>query len=354
MKTELSRRETAVLKGWAILGIMLHNYCHWLSFTIKENEYTFQYKWVYYLHEHVMRLDRNLLLDLLSFFGHYGVPVFVFLSGYGLVKKYGTDGGQMPSVWRFTRYNVLKFWRLMIPALLLFIAVDTCWVAGRFRYTWPALLEQLTFVINLFPDPGKHILPGPYWYFGLTLQLYLLYWLVMWRLGRTGLLLTAAASLAVQAVLLAVGGRWATDVLEYVRYNFVGALLPFCMGVYAARFGLSLPGGRAACAWGCLLMAVGVVWGGSGRYGWLLVPAFCVGVALLGLRALPLPVCRLLEGLGGLSASVFVLHPVWRPLWLAWGGSEWVYTGLLGYMVSVFLTAWVYQRFLQKLPVPRL
>lgn len=354
MKPELSRRETAALKGWAILGIMLHNYCHWLSFTIKENEYTFQYKWVYYLHEHLMRLDSHLLLDLLSFFGHYGVPVFVFLSGYGLVKKYGTDGGQMPSVWRFSRYNVLKLWKLMLPALLIFMWVDTCFVAGRFRFSLSGLVGQLLFVINLFPHPGKHIQPGPFWYFGLTLQLYLLYRLVLWRAGKAGLVLTALVSLAVQAVLLFAGGRWATDVLEYVRYNFVGALLPFCMGIGVARFGVPLPCRRRVCAGGCLLMAALVVWGGSGRYGWLLVPAFCVGATVCGLRCLPSVVLRPLEWVGGISAAVFVIHPVWRPLWLAWGGSQWVYAGLLGYVVSVLLSAWGYRHFLQRWPSPRL
>ena len=33
--------------------------------------------------------DGRLPLQLLSFFGHYGVVIFVFLSAYGLEKKYG-------------------------------------------------------------------------------------------------------------------------------------------------------------------------------------------------------------------------------------------------------------------------
>ena len=37
----LAMSESAALRGIAILGIMLHNYCHWLGFAVKENEYTF-------------------------------------------------------------------------------------------------------------------------------------------------------------------------------------------------------------------------------------------------------------------------------------------------------------------------
>ena len=29
------------MRGLAIIGIFLHNYCHWLGFAVKENEYTF-------------------------------------------------------------------------------------------------------------------------------------------------------------------------------------------------------------------------------------------------------------------------------------------------------------------------
>lgn len=355
MNLNLSRRETAVLKGAAILAIMLHNYCHWLWFTVKENEYTYQYKWVYYLWEHVRRLDTHLPLDLLSYFGHYGVPVFVFLSGYGVACKYGggPGAGAVP-LWRFVRYNVLKFWKLMLPAWVLFMVVDTCFVAGRFRFTLPDLLGQLTFVVNLFPYPGTHIHPGPFWYFGLTLQLYLLYRLMLWRTGRTGLLLTAAASLLGQTALLAAGGVWPTDVLEYVRYNFVGALPPFCMGLYAARFGCPLPASRRGCACTALLLLALMVWGGNSWYTWPWVPVCCVGTAVCGLRALPLAALRPVEWVGAISASAFVLHPLWRPLWLAWGGADHVQAGLWGYVASVLLSAWIYHRLMGRLPAPRL
>ena len=40
-KPLLSRTECAALRGLAIIGIFLHNYCHWLGMAVKENEYTF-------------------------------------------------------------------------------------------------------------------------------------------------------------------------------------------------------------------------------------------------------------------------------------------------------------------------
>ncbi len=41
MKNKLSLQQTQALRGLAILGIILHNYCHFLKFAVKENEYTF-------------------------------------------------------------------------------------------------------------------------------------------------------------------------------------------------------------------------------------------------------------------------------------------------------------------------
>ena len=84
----LNRTECNVLRGLAIIGIFLHNYCHWLGPIVKENEYQYIQRNVDWLHQVMASPDGWLPMHLLSFFGHYGVPVFLFLSAYGLVLKY--------------------------------------------------------------------------------------------------------------------------------------------------------------------------------------------------------------------------------------------------------------------------
>ena len=81
------------MRGLAIIGIFLHNYCHWLGFAVKENEYTFTMSKSSSLMQAISDPDWNLPIHLISFFGHYGVPVFLFLSAYGLVMKYEKRGG---------------------------------------------------------------------------------------------------------------------------------------------------------------------------------------------------------------------------------------------------------------------
>ena len=84
----LNKQDTGALKGIAILCIAIHNFCHWLPMAVHENEYVFRLEDSLKLLHHVQMLHPQVLLNVFSHFGHYGVPVFLFLSGYGLVCKY--------------------------------------------------------------------------------------------------------------------------------------------------------------------------------------------------------------------------------------------------------------------------
>ena len=75
-KELLSLAESNALRGIAILGIMLHNYCHFLGFAVKENEYTFTLAKPMQLLDRLTAIDHHLFVHIMSFFGHYGVTVF--------------------------------------------------------------------------------------------------------------------------------------------------------------------------------------------------------------------------------------------------------------------------------------
>ena len=88
MKDFLTRNECSAMRGIAILAIMLHNYCHFIGKIVKENEYRFYDFNNNRLLQVLDNPDELLPVHLFSYFGHYGVPVFLFLSGFGLVRKY--------------------------------------------------------------------------------------------------------------------------------------------------------------------------------------------------------------------------------------------------------------------------
>ena len=85
----LSRTECNILRGIAIVGIVLHNYCHWLRHIVQENEYQFNQHNVDWFHNIITHSFNELtIFHLLSFFGHYGVPIFLFLSAYEIGRAH--------------------------------------------------------------------------------------------------------------------------------------------------------------------------------------------------------------------------------------------------------------------------
>ena len=68
----LTRKACNALRGLAIIGIFMHNYCHWLGPIVKENEYQYFQHNVDWLNQVMASMDLNLPVHLLSFFGQIG------------------------------------------------------------------------------------------------------------------------------------------------------------------------------------------------------------------------------------------------------------------------------------------
>ena len=238
MKEILTRNECSAMRGIAIIAIMLHNYCHFIGKIVKENEYMFQTVNNDRLWHALTHPDELLPVHLLSYFGHYGVPVFLFLSGLGLVLKYEASPQPSPKgkgAWtlrtgsRFILYHYLKLLRMLIVGFTLFLMVDAV-TPGRFAFHWDNVLAQLLMYINVLPEPDKIIWPGIYWFFGLMMELYIVYCLLLYR--RSSWVVVA---LIVVCWLLQVFCDPDGDTLNRLRYNFIGGMLPFGLGILAAR-----------------------------------------------------------------------------------------------------------------------
>ena len=342
----------ACMRGLAIIGIFLHNYCHWLGPMVKENEYTFNAENVTRMNHALVHPDGQLPLHLLSFFGHYGVPVFLFLSGYGLFKKY--QDVQVP-VGRFLYTHYLKLFRMMAVGFALFIAVDTL-NPPSWHYDSLKVISQLLMFNNLLPRPDKIIWPGPFWFFGLMMQFYLLYRLVLHRRhwGITALLM--ALCLIVQLQLPPLD-----EVMNRYRYNFMGGMLPFGLGLLYAQFQ------KSATLWGddnvkqsaALLVCIVLVYYLCQSFvGWTFVPAVICCAALLTAKLLArAPVMawlyRALCWMGGISAALFVTHPVTRKLIIPISRQGQPYLGLLLYIVASVALAWVADKLIRRIPLPK-
>lgn len=362
----LSRNECHALRGLAILGIFLHNYCHWLRPAVKENEYQFFRDHVGGLQHALGCPDALLPVQLLSFFGHYGVPVFLFLSAYGLTMKYERTQRTIDAphqkdapAWAFVRYHFLKLFRMMIVGFVAFTMLDAI-TPGQHHYQLMDVVAQLGMFNNLLPSPDRIIWPGPYWFFGLMLQLYIVYRLLLFRRHWA---VTLALMLVCTAIQLCCEPE--SEALNRWRYNFVGGMLPFGAGMLYARYGMGLllwrnRVGHARFDTLNLMVSTLLIVVLSFHYvSWYLVP-LCVCSASIALVRIineakwGSVVKQALVWTGTISAALFVCHPITRKIFIPVSHHGDIYAGLLLYAVASLCVAWLFAQLMRKIPNPTL
>ena len=81
MKTySISKDDTSLIKGLAIFCIVLHNFFHWMPPSPGENEFVFDER----IHNNFFSIltstPTEIINVLFSYFGHYGVQIFIFIS----------------------------------------------------------------------------------------------------------------------------------------------------------------------------------------------------------------------------------------------------------------------------------
>ena len=300
---ELSRKDCNALRGLAIICIFIHNYCHILPNAPAENEFVWSIDNTYYFWS---SLQNSVFISFFSFLGHYGVAVFVFASGYGLVKKY--DGVKL--FWRkYLLEHYKKLLKLMLPGLVTYLTVYYLlygWLNGM---NIIAFLAQLFFVNNFIPTIYSPIVPGVYWYFGLSLQLYVLYLLL--RSDDYSFLLFALVCALI--MFLSVGNL---SLISWLKCNCVGYALPFAIGVYLAKYGnrCNLRYDRWKILLLCLLSFTFVLVSEFSYYSWLFasVPVLCFAVSIIKLLYNRLRLA--LIAVGTMSHLIFIIHPTTRTI----------------------------------------
>lgn len=324
----LTKSDNHLLKGIAILSIMLHNLLHLLPRAVAENEFEFSarniHRVVYeFHHSHDVW---SIISALISHFGHYGVSIFLFLSGYGLVMKYEKSSSSIPPIPSFIWQHMKKLWGLMLPGFV---------VAFFFLINWNTFTLPLkdsnpwltfAFLGNFFKFDT--LLYGPWWFFSLMLQFYILYRLVLYR-WKSPILLW---SLVLVSIIIM---WWSNEshirvsishssLLRYIRVSAFGHLLPFALGISSARWsgGVLMTRWQKQCS-PLLQKTIGV---GTSILGflllfcsafqflpWLFSPVFVI-IAIVPLTVIfQRPVWRLgWEHIGFYSSALFVYHPIIR------------------------------------------
>ena len=322
MKSSLSsytRRDTSILKGFAILCIVFHNYFHWLAPSPGENEFDFSPLHVRNLFQLLGEQPGEFVNILFSFFGHYGVQLFVMLSGFGLVISMLNR----PRSWEsFVLNRLKKLYPLLLTGILVVLlgklvmdgTLFEPWAKTEFKY-------KLLLIHTLIPNSGLSI-NGPWWFFGLIFQLYLLFPLLfrcMKKWGWKAFWVVCALSYGLIFLFREGLNLFHGSIL---MQNAPGHLPEFCFGMM-----LAFSKGKRI-HWGWLLLSLLLfVWGNfaPGLYPFTFLSITVIAVfAYNGLKSLPIKkklISRPLAYFGGISMALFAVHGFFRNPVLHWANT---------------------------------
>ena len=341
MKSSLNnytKRDTDIIKGFAILCIVFHNYFHWLAPSPGENEFNFSLTHVKNMFHLLGQQPGEFVNILFSYFGHYGVQLFIMISGFGLVLSMMNR----PRTWgSFMLSRLKKLYPLLLTAIVFFF-FGRLLMEGR---GFDALERteigyKLLFIHTLLPNSGLSVC-GPWWFFGLIFQLYLVFPLLFrclkkWGWGAFGVVCVISYGLIFlfrEYLNLHQG--------VIIMQNAPAHLPEFC-------FGMMLAFNRdKRLHWLWLVLALAVFIGGN--FTSILYPFTFLSLCVIavfayhGLKSIRVPkqwLGRPLAYFGGLSMMLFVVHGFLRTPILKYANTMPGAWGHLGSGILFFLLAW--------------
>ena len=219
----ISQKQTTFFKGIAILCILIHNFFHWLPPLVNcENEIRFESKCVdIFINNFTLSSSIN---EIFSLFGFYGVFLFIFLSGYGLTKSFSKNS--LPKA-KFVFKHVWKIYKLFILSACLFLLINIKYV----NYFIFPVLKSLSLTNNFYVAKIFSV-NGPWWFFSLIIQLYILFIPILYALKRDKFnFILMFIPYLVLAYFMASNGA------KNIFYaNALGHIPEFSLGVYIALY----------------------------------------------------------------------------------------------------------------------
>ena len=338
---ELTRADASVIKALAILMIVAHNYFHQVKPFPGENEMAFHaetfWKMIFQIAEHPF----DAFHPIASFFGHYGVHIFLFMSGYGLTKKalgyVQKHGGiSWTDLWKVSLNQIAKIVSLtLVGVSILCLYKYIAWGTLPDAEFFTKYLVFLTFTENLRPGDFGYFV-SVWWFMALIVQFYLLFPIIFKGLSRHAYL---TLSIGVVCQLLAVSiyePLLEQHVLVYATP--LGQMVLFMLGGYLAM-------GRRLSRWIVLPLVVVLpltfIDPNFFHLSFVAVPVFLM--LAYGLLRERLIASKTLLWIGGMSMFIYIVHgdlrwqviPVVNEaqnIWLS-------YIMFFGYVAEVFIFA---------------
>lgn len=323
----MSKEQTSFIKGICILLIMIHNYVDFLL-GISNNEMVYSQDATDAFLSHVFTADS--IWYIFSFAGWIGVPLFFFISGYGLTKKYNDKPINTRS---YILNHLIKLWILLVPIYLLYFSIYTTNIQSA--------IAQITFTINFVIGHinGFFIDPGVYWFFSVILQFYILFIFVR-KLDTRWLWVLCVVFMAIHYYAL----FGASNVIaKSIRLNCLGWGVPFLMGIIAARSQIKLSAQMnlflCVTSFFALCACMVIKW---------LAPFSEVSMVVFMVTLSRMMTSKWICFIGLISPSIFVLHPLIRMLFYSiYFEPKQAFILTIIYIIVVLTCSWVHHRLLK-------
>lgn len=355
----ITPRREAIMRGISIVMIMLHNMLHIYQSILPECEFQYNGELIDVFFQRLAYGSDYYVYDMISFLGWYGVAFFVFISGYGLTKKYDSPLSQ-PTPPKHPRDTfspgrfIIRNWLKLVKLMTLGVAIGTAHIIysairGETPLDWSALTSTLIPLtcLNDLVQIWIPTSPGVYWYFGLAFELYCIYALCVKGRKETLLWVITAVCFALYLILMSYPPVYTSaQIEEYMRHNFIGWMLPFAAGIWLARHPRLPRKLTIAILITSVLLFIPSL---SNVYTWQLSPLFAVGIIIsAGIISDHIPYWRSFWAwTGRLSAYIFVAHPIVRGLYpYHLAPAIWLTTA---YVITVYLAAILYRLITRRL-----
>lgn len=233
--------DTNYFKGIAILLIVLHNYLHWqVGFSI-ENESDFTANNAQIFLENLYPVQwPNFFVSIFSFLGHYGVQLFVFFSAYGLSIQFIKNENSRLNYFKYLKTRLKKLYVLLIFGFIvyhIFFYIGFGEVYSLKKTAVKSILLSSS-ISNFYKPWTYNMLSGPFWFFGLMVQLYVAFPFLFKILKKYKLALILATTYVLITVLYyTVDKQTNFNILP----SLIGHLPEVFLGIYFAQNKLKKP-----------------------------------------------------------------------------------------------------------------
>ena len=232
---QLDTLDTTILKGLAISAIVLHNFFHAVS-PARENEFVF-HPGGFAIFLETVRHPALAIQAIFSFFGYLGVPIFIFLSAYGLTKSHWDDSATWLEFMSGRIRKLFPFFGLVVLPWTLVMAFHLG-LHSFLSSTFPEIALMMTGLSPLVPGMGQAPI-GPWWFIPFILEFYAVFFALRWltrKFGWPGLVVLAFLGVAVTSTAAPFLAHWGINPYE----TPFGRLPSVCLGIAAARYPLRL------------------------------------------------------------------------------------------------------------------